>query len=58
MTKWVEDGEPYAVPWDKDVKETCCDCGLVHRASYTLNEDKQLVIRTWRMEEDNGKCNS
>jgi hypothetical protein len=50
-TKWVEDGEPFVVGWDKDIRETCCGCGLVHRVKYDLDQDMRLVITAWREEE-------
>jgi hypothetical protein len=43
----VSDGEVLEVPW-RGYKEMCCDCHLVHRHNFKVNEKGKLEIQSFR----------
>ena len=44
----VTDGEWITVHW-KGNKDQCCDCGLIHRVNYRINEDSgRLEVQVFR----------
>jgi len=43
----VTDGEWVPTNW-RDNKDQCCDCGLVHRVNYRVNEDGKLEVQVFR----------
>lgn len=43
----VTDGEWIIVQW-RGNKDQCCDCGLVHRVNYRVNDHKQLEVQVYR----------
>ena len=43
----ITDGEWIEVPM-RGFKEQCCDCGLVHRLNFKLNEKGKILIQTFR----------
>ena len=48
--KVINEGEPIVVRLGRRVKESCCDCGLVHTMRYRLAAGGELVIEAWRDE--------
>jgi hypothetical protein len=36
------------VPLSGKLRMECCDCGLVHRLEFRIDEDKFLYMRGWR----------
>lgn len=42
-----EQGDKTVVPFEGMTKVACCDCGLVHRHVYSV-ENKKIVQRTYR----------
>lgn len=40
-------GEWVQVNW-RDNRDQCCDCGLVHKVNYRLNENGKLEVQVFR----------
>ena len=49
----VSDGEWIAVP-RRGYKEQCCDCGLVHKLNFKIDEHGKIWIQTSRYERATG----
>lgn len=43
----VTDGEWITVP-KRGYKEQCCDCGLIHRMNFKVDDDGNIHIQTFR----------
>lgn len=43
----MEDGKWLRVP-KRGFKEQCCDCGLVHRLNFRINEKGYIEIQVYR----------
>lgn len=43
----ISNGEWVEVPW-RGFKEQCCDCGLVHKLNFKINDQGHLVMQTTR----------
>jgi hypothetical protein len=43
----VTDGEWIVVP-KRGYKEQCCDCGLIHRLNFKIDERGRIHIQTFR----------
>lgn len=43
----VTDGEWITVS-KRGYKEQCCDCGLVHRLNFRINDKNEIEIQTFR----------
>lgn len=44
--KQVEPGEPIPIKLNSMVKMKCCNCGMVHEVTFSL-EKKNLIMRAW-----------
>lgn len=44
---WVSDGEWIQVP-KRGYKEQCCDCALIHRMNFKVDENGNIHIQTFR----------
>jgi hypothetical protein len=44
---WVSDGEWIEVPM-RGYKEQCCDCALVHKLNFRINNRGRIEIQTFR----------
>lgn len=43
----VTDGEWIEVP-KRNYRQQCCDCGLVHRHNFRINDKSKIEIQTFR----------
>jgi hypothetical protein len=51
----IQEGEPYYPPMREHALEQCCDCGLVHRTRYEVEDRRgrkvtgvRVKITLWR----------
>ena len=43
----VSDGEWIDIPW-RGFKEQCCDCGLIHKLNFKVDDKGKLWMQTHR----------
>ena len=43
----ITDSEWITIPW-RGFKEQCCDCGLIHRLNFKVNDKGELEMQTFR----------